>query len=76
MTEEQGGICKEYNLEHIPDYRKPVVEELILMADLLVDDYDTPENLDNLAIRIFDVIIEQHLLDAHLREQIQPGSHD
>lgn len=76
MIEEQGGTLKEYDLSSIPDYRRPVVEELIFVSDLLVDDYDTPENLDQLAVRIFDKIVDLHLLDAHLRENLQPESHD
>lgn len=76
MNEEQGGTLKEYDLSSIPEYRRPIVEELIFVSDLLVDDYDTPENLDQLAIRIFDKIVEQHLLDAHLRQSLHPESHD
>lgn len=76
MREEQGGELKEYDLSNVPEYRRPVVEELIFVADLLIDDYDTPENLDALAVRIFDAIVEQHLLDAHLRANLLPESHD
>ena len=70
MTEEIGGTIKEYDLSGVPNYRRPVVEELVIMSDVMIDDYDTPENLDALAVRIFDIIVEEHLLDAHLRENI------
>ena len=76
MNEAQGGFIKEYDLGNIPAYRKPIIEELIFVADLFVDGYDTPENLDNLAVKLLDIIVEQHLLDAHLRENLQPESHD
>lgn len=76
MNEEQGGIIKEYDLSNVPAYRKPIIEELLCASDILVDDYDTPENLDALAVRIFDVIVEQHLLDQHLRANLLPENHD
>lgn len=76
MTEEQGSTIKEYDLSKIPEYRKPVVEELVCGSDIFCDEYDTPENLDAMAVIIFDVIVEKHLLDAHLRENLQPESHD
>ena len=76
MMTEQGGSIKEYDLSNVPDYRRPVIEELICASDILVDDYDTPENLDDLAVRIFNVIVEQHLLDAHLRANLLPENHD
>lgn len=74
MTEEQGTTVKMYDLSKIPDYRKPVIEELICGSDIFTDEYDTPENLDAMAVRIFDIIVEQHLLDAHLRENLQTGT--
>ena len=76
MNEEQGGTIKEYDLSAIPEYRKPIVEELVVGSDIFCDDYDTPENLDAMAVRILDIIVEKHILDAHLRENLQPESHD
>ena len=67
---------KTYNLETLPAYRRPVVEELIIATEVFADGMDTPENLDGVAKRIFDVIVEQHLLDAHLRANLLPESHD
>ena len=73
---DDGSEVKSYDLSEIPAYRKPVIEELIISTEFFRDGFDTPENLDGVAQRIFHVITDQHLLDAHLRENLQPDYHD
>ena len=67
---------KEYDLSSVPEYRRPVIEELVCATDVFSSGFDTVENIDGVAVRIFDLIVSQHLLDAHLRANILPESHD
>ena len=77
ILQEEGEMgIKTYDMSNIPAYRKPIVEELIVATEMFLDDYDTPENLDAVAVRILDKIVERHILDAHLRANIQPENHD
>lgn len=65
-------IIQEFATNTLPEYRRPVVELLITSG---VYDYDL-EGYDALACQIFDMITVKHLLDGHLRENLQPESHD
>ena len=75
MSDDFEGMIQEYDLSDVPEYRRPIVEEIICAADVLTDGFDTVENIDHIVVRIFDAIVEQHLLDAHL-QNLQPESHD
>ena len=70
---EQEFTIKEFAVQTLPAYRQPVVELLITSG--MFEDFDL-EDYDALTVQIFDAIVEQHLLDAHLRENLQPDSHD
>lgn len=64
---------KEYAVNTLPKYRQSLVEKLIVAnidSDMDIDDYD------DLVCELFDLIVEGHLLDAHLRQNLQPESHD
>ena len=61
MSDEQGGFIKEYDLDGIPEYRKPIIEELIFIADFFIDGYDTPKNLDDLAVKILEVFLTEEI---------------
>ena len=64
---------KEFALQTLPAYRRPIVEKLIISG--VFGDFDL-DDFDELACEILDVIVEQHLLDGHLRENLLPENHD
>lgn len=68
----QEFVIQAYPVQTLPKYRQPIVEKLI-MAGVFESDL---ESYDALACEIFDAIVEGHLLDAHLRANIPPESHD
>lgn len=72
MTEE-GMLVRTYQVQNLPEYRRPIVEKLIECG---VFDYEDETGYDELACQIFDTIIETHALDAHLRANLQPENHD
>ena len=57
----------EYDLQSIPEYRRPLAEVLIAGGDLWVDGdgYDTPENIDKLACDILNVVQANNMLAQH-----------
>lgn len=64
---------KTFAVQRLPEYRRPVVERLIISGmfeNFELDDYD------ELACDLLDTIIETHALDGHLRANIPPESHD
>ena len=65
------------DLDGIPDYLQPIVEELFIAVTVLEDDgeFATPENLTRTANAILDVI-EAHDILARRREATLPESHD
>ena len=66
-------LIKTFEVQKLPEYRRPVVEILITEG---VFDYDDEQGYDELACRIFDKITDLHLLDGHLRANMQPENHD
>ena len=64
---------KTFAVQTLPEYRRPVVERLIISG--LFEEFDL-EEYDLLACHLLDTIIETHALDGHLRENLLPESHD
>lgn len=73
MSDFELDLIKTFDVQSLPEYRRPLVTKLIESG---VFDYEDETGYDDLACEILDCVIESHALDAHLRANILPENHD
>ncbi len=56
---------KRYDMKLVPEHLRPVVEILILGGDIFIGDYDTEENLTELAGKIVAKVRELDIPDDY-----------